>query len=175
MMIEGKDVAEKFKNESGVHRYQRIPPTEKQGRIQTSTITVAILDIPESKLSTINEDDIDFRTTCSSGNGGQNVQRNATAVIATHIPTGIQVRCENERSQYQNKLFAVDMISAKIAQIEKEKYHDNRNNNRKSQIGNGSRGSEKIRTIRYQDNTVRDEKTGKQKLLKNYLKGDIKF
>jgi len=126
-------------------------------------------------LFSIDEKDIEFRMTHSSGAGGQNVNKTFSAVIATHIPTGIQVRIETERSQYKNKLIAVDLLSAKISELEKNKTHNQRNDNRKSQIGSGNRACEKIRTVRYQDAIVKCEISGKQKLLKNYLKGDIVF
>ena len=172
-LAEGKDAHLFFQHEAGGIKVHRCPPTEKRGRIHTSTITVAVLPVPKIQ-DQIKESDIDFRTTRSSGNGGQHIQKTDSAVIATHIPTGISVRCENERSQHKNKAFAVQFLSAKVAEVKSAKAHNDRNSFRKEQIGSGAR-SETMRTVRMQDNKVVCERTGNTKSLKEYERGNILF
>lgn len=163
-----------FANESGAHSWQRISPTERKGRVHTSLITVAVLSIPTEQEVVLKDTDLLITTFCSSGNGGQNVQKNATAVRIVHKPTGLVATCQNERSQQQNKIYAMSVIRARIKAINDEKTNELTQKQRQEQIGYGGRGS-KVRTIRVKDNTVLCHATNRSKSLKEYLKGKIVF
>ena len=159
LMIKGKGAYRVFKYESGAHRVQRIPETESGGRIHTSTATVIVM--PEVKDVTIEvkPEDIKVDVYRSGGAGGQSVNTTDSAVRMTHLPTGIVVTCQNERSQLQNKEKALEILKAKIYEEQKRKQEEEEGKERKSKIGTGDR-SEKIRTYNYPQNRVTDHRIG---------------
>jgi len=162
-----------LKHESGVHRVQRVPATESQGRIHTSTVTVAVLPEAEDVEVDIDAKDLEITTFRSSSAGGQHMQKNETAIRIVHKPTGLVSTCQDERSQQQNKLKAMAVLKAKILQMEREKADAERAGLRKGQIGSGDR-SEKIRTYNFPESRITDHRI---KLtvhnLSNFLEGDI--
>lgn len=156
-MVKGKGAYSRLKFESGVHRVQRIPSTEASGRIHTSTITVAVMAEVEDVDIQIPESDITVEVFRSSGAGGQNVQKNATAVRIIHKPTGMVVAVQDERSQLQNRLRAMSILRSRLYDIELQKRQEERDEARRSQIGTGER-SEKIRTYNYPQSRVTDHR-----------------
>ena len=169
--VTGKGTEKVFANESGGHRWQRVPPTEKRGRRQTSTITVAVFEESPTVVSKIDPRDLKWDTMRSSGAGGQNVNKVESAVRLTHIPSGLIVRCETERSQYRNKQLALIVLSSRLYTMEREERLNKETVNRRQQIGSGQRG-DKRRTIREQDGKVTDHITGRTWNFVDYVKGN---
>jgi peptide chain release factor 1 len=157
-LIKGKNVFSKLKYESGVHRVQRVPETESQGRIHTSTATVAVLaevdDVDEINLP---PSDIQMDVYKAGGPGGQSVQKNSTAIRLTHKPTGIVVQCQDERSQGQNRARALSILKARLFEIEEDKRQQEQDADRKSQVGSADR-SEKIRTYNFPQSRITDHR-----------------
>ncbi|HID06335.1 MAG TPA: peptide chain release factor 1, partial [Armatimonadetes bacterium] len=159
MAVSGKDAWRNLKYESGVHRVQRIPITEAGGRIHTSTATVAILPEADEVDVQIDENDLEIETMLSSGPGGQHMQKNETAVRIRHKPTGIVVVCQDQRSQYQNRLRALRILRSRLLEMKRQEQEREMMQARRAQIGTGDR-SEKTRTYNFPQNRVTDHRIG---------------
>jgi peptide chain release factor 1 len=171
--ILGKDVYKKLQYEMGAHRVQRIPATEKNGRVHTSTASVAILPIRKKVKFEINPADLEMEYSRSGGKGGQNVNKVETAVRLIHIPTGLDVRCTSERSQLKNREKALSILSAKLQQLKEEEEAKKYSGERKAQIGTGDR-SEKIRTYNFPQDRITDHRIKKSwHNLPKIMEGDI--
>ena len=172
-LLSGTGAFARFRYESGVHRVQRVPVTESQGRIQTSTVTVAVL--PEAKEIEVNlaPGDVKMESCKSSGAGGQHINKTESAVRLTHIPTGIVVECQEERSQFKNRDKAMKMLLSKLYEIKRRERDDTTAEDRKRQVGTGDR-SEKIRTYNFPQGRVTDHRIGfTVYTLDSFLDGEI--
>ena len=172
-MITGKGVYSRLKFESGVHRVQRVPETEASGRIHTSTATVAVLPVVEDVQIEINPADIKLEVFRASGAGGQHVNKTSSAVRLIHVPTGIVAECQTERSQTQNREYAMKLLKSRLYDMEKQKQDKELASERKSQVGSGDR-SEKIRTYNYPQGRITDHRIGYSIYqMDNFLNGDL--
>ena len=172
-MIEGDGAYSRFKFESGVHRVQRVPETESQGRIQTSTATVAVLPEAEDVEVEINPADIIIESCKSSGAGGQHINKTESAVRLTHKPTGIVIECQEERSQFKNRDKALKMLKTKLYDMKLTEQNEKIASDRKSQVGTGDR-SERIRTYNYPQGRITDHRIGLTLFsLESFLNGNI--
>ena len=158
-MVEGKGAWSRFKFESGAHRVQRVPETESSGRIHTSAVTVAVLPEAEEVEIEINPADLQIDTYRSGGAGGQHVNKTESAIRITHIPTGVVVECQDERSQYKNKDRAMKILRSKLYEAKQRELDAERAGERRSQVGTGDR-SERIRTYNYPQGRVTDHRIG---------------
>ena len=158
-MIEGAGAYSRLKYESGVHRVQRVPETESQGRIHTSTVTVAVLPEAEDVELEINDKDLKIDVFRSSGAGGQHINKTSSAIRITHLPTGMVVECQDERSQYKNKDKAMKVLRSRLLEREQAAHDDKIASERRSQVGTGDR-SERIRTYNFPESRVSDHRIG---------------
>ncbi|MCI8833593.1 MAG: peptide chain release factor 1 [Clostridia bacterium] len=172
-MISGKGVYSRMKFESGAHRVQRVPETESNGRIQTSAATVAVLPVVEDVQIEINPADIKMEVFRASGAGGQHINKTSSAVRLIHLPTGMVAECQTERSQVQNREYAMRLLKSRLYEIEKEKQDAELTNARRSQVGSGDR-SEKIRTYNFPQGRITDHRIGMSIYqMEDFLNGNL--
>ena len=167
----GRDVERLAQHEAGGHRWQRVPPTEKRGRVHTSTITVAVLPIGDGGDTGLNPGEVEIRTTGAGGAGGQHVNKRDSAVIATHRPTGLRVRIEG-RSQHRNREIALQVLEGRLRDQARSRSRAARNNRRREHVGSGMRG-DKRRTVAVQRDEVVDHVTGRTLSVRRYLRGGL--
>jgi len=168
--VAGRGARAIFEGEAGGHRWQRIPPTEKRGRVHSSTITIAVLDEPSERELVIPPHELDWAACRARGSGGQHLQKTDSAVTVVHLPTGLQVRCESERSQHQNRVIALKLLRVRLAEQRDQAADRARAQQRRTQIGSGMRG-DKRRTVRVQDELVIDHASGRTWRYRDYVRG----
>ena len=171
LRVFGKGAKKAFKGEAGGHRWQRVPPTEKKGRVHSSTITVAIITEVTPKDVNLNLNEVEIETYRSSGPGGQHRNKTDTAVRATHKPSGVTA-CATSKSQHQNRITALAVLSSRISDAKRSKEIKSENQSRKKQIGSGMR-ADKIRTVAEQRGRVENHKNGRRMKIGPYLRGEI--
>ena len=172
MRITGKNAKKAFRHEPGGHRFQRVPPNEKRGRVHTSTVTVTVLEEPKEHEVRIDPRDLEEQFVRGSGKGGQHKNKVATCVMLKNKPSGIQVRVDGGRSQDLNRQTALGLLRARLKEAGDVRTTRARNAQRRSQHGSGMRG-DKVRTIAIQRDTVTDHRTGKTMRAKKYLRGHL--
>ena len=171
MRVTGGGAEHLFRDEAGGHRWQRVPPSDKRGRVQTSTVTVAVLREPTEVEVVIAERDIEWTACRGSGAGGQNRNKTNSAVQLRHLPSGVMVRCEGERSQHQNRRTAMALLRAKLWEARQTAADGAAAADRRAQVGSGQRG-DKRRTVREQEGQVVDHVTGRRWRLRDYIRGE---
>lgn len=169
--VSGEGAYAAFQHEAGGHRWQRVPPSEKRGRVHTSTVAVAVLGEPEAARVELPEKDLLYRATRGSGPGGQHRNKTSTAIQLTHLPTGLMVRVDGGRSQHQNRALALELLRARLFDGQRRTAAAAREAERRGQLGSGERG-DKRRTIRCQDGVVVDHVLGQRWSLRQYLRGE---
>lgn len=171
LRVSGRGSAALFSAEVGGHRWQRVPPTERRGRVHSSTVTVAALPEPTEHQLVIRDADLDVAFMRGSGSGGQHRNKTDSAVRIRHLPSGLEVRCEAERSQSRNRELAMSELRARIAEASLATSNGERAEDRRRQVGSGER-SDKRRTVRVQDDQVNDHVDGRTWRFKAYARGD---
>lgn len=170
--VAGKGALNLFANEAGGHRWQRIPPTEKKGRVHTSTVTIAVLPEPAEHQLRIDPGDLDETFTGGGGKGGQHQNKRSTAVVLVHRPSGIRVRIES-RSQHANRVTAMEVLRARLRAELDARTHQHHNARRRSQVGSGMR-ADKVRTVQVRNDLVIDHVTGKRTSFRRYRRGHLR-
>ncbi len=171
--VKGRTAGALFDRESGGHRWQRVPPTDKHGRVHTSTITVAVMKEPASSALCLRPADLDESFTRGSGAGGQHRNKTSTAVILHHRPSGIRVRVDGGRSQHANRQAALALLRARLEGARQSAEVAARNADRKARVGSGMRG-DKIRTVQVRNGRVLDHRTGKRIAYRRYARGELR-
>lgn len=163
-----------IRTEPGGHRWQRVPPNEKRGRVHTSTITVSVVEEPDDRGvgAALDKKDVRIETYKGTGPGGQHRNKTESCARAVHLPTGLEARSESERSQHQNKQYALAALAARVQAARRQAHHQAQAEVRRRQVGSGQRG-DKVRTVRTQDGIVTCERSGEKRRLKDYMKGDL--
>jgi peptide chain release factor 1 len=172
LRVTGPAAWELFRHESGGHRWQRVPPNERRGKVHSSTVTVAVFQDVTAARFAIRESDLLITTCRGSGPGGQKRNKTESAVQVKHVPTGLAVRCETERSQSQNKASAIALLTARLSAMNDATLVQSQCDSRRRQIGTGER-SDKVRTVQMQNNLVINHLTGDKLPAEQYLKGDL--
>lgn len=174
ILVQGHNAKQFFLNETGNHRWVRVPPTERNGRTHTSFVNVSVLDKVENKKYVINRNEVEKTYTRGSGAGGQNRNKRETVVVLKHTPTGLTVRSDSQRTQYQNETIAFEMLTEKLSAIQYSTQARKTSDTRQEQIGSGERGI-KRRTYRVKEDLVVDHLTNKNTTVKQFFKGKIEL